>query len=84
MRQRGAVLSHFIPQYVLSVYLISGASTVIFATDTFLSCFRVYSSSYHAFNPLEHRYVDDPELGSLYHCNLSSISDDFTYTHFLS
>jgi hypothetical protein len=69
MKQQGAVLSRFIPQYVLYAFVISGTSAVMFATDNFLSCFRVYGSSYHAFGPLEHRDVGDPELGILYHCN---------------
>jgi hypothetical protein len=83
MKQRGVVPLHFIPLFVHFAYLISGASSpVIFVTDNFLSCFRVYGSSYHAFDPLKHWDVGDLELSYLYHCNLSSIPVDLTYAHF--
>ncbi len=74
MKQRGAVLSQFIPRYVFCAHIIVTVSAVNFATDCLRHYVRVHLLSYHAFSSLDHWDVDHRELGYVYYSNIASFS----------
>jgi hypothetical protein len=52
-----------------SVLCGKSVSTVTFTTDCLRHYFRIFGLSYHTFRSLDHRGINDRELGYLYHCN---------------
>jgi hypothetical protein len=54
---------------------------VTFTTDCFCGYIRICRLSYHPFNTLDHRGVDNRGLGHLYHRNPSFVSSHRSYAH---